>query len=187
MSVFQAGASLANQNLSHPHDLTVETAAFKDSMRHLAGAVSVITVGRGNDRSGFTATSVSSLAVDPPSIIVSLNRESSSWAVLQRHGSFCVNVLAHDQRHIADNFAGRGGIKGVERYRDADWHELATGTLALTNALTVLDCELDDAIERHSHSILIGRVRAVTLRKEAEPLLYWHGAYRHITAPIASV
>lgn len=187
MSVFQAGACLANEKSAANDELTVNSDAFKDSMRHLAGAVSVITVGRGNDRSGFTATSVSSLAIDPPSIIVSLNRESSSWAVLQRHGSFCVNVLAHDQKHIADNFAGRGGIKGVERYRDADWRELATGTLALTDALTVLDCELDDAIERHSHGILIGRVRAVTLRKEAQPLLYWHGAYRHITAPIGSL
>ncbi|MEK1850849.1 MAG: flavin reductase family protein [Phyllobacterium sp.] len=179
MSVFQTGARAVHQ------ELTVEADLFKDSMRHLAGAVSVITVGRGNDRTGFTATSVSSLAIDPPSVIVSLNRDSSSWPVLQRHGSFCVNVLAHDQRHVAESFAGQGGRKGVERYQDAQWQELATGTLALANALTVLDCELDDAIERHSHGILIGRVRALTLRRNAEPLLYWHGAYRHITAPIA--
>ena len=170
MSVFQTGARAAQ------HELTVEADLFKDSMRHLAGAVSVVTVGRGNDRTGFTATSVSSLAIDPPSVIVSLNRDSSSWPVLQRHGSFCVNVLAHDQRHVADSFAGRGGRKGIDRYLDAEWQELATGTLALKNALTVLDCELDDAIERHSHGILIGRVRAVTLRRNAEPLLYWHGA-----------
>ncbi|EJN04933.1 conserved protein of DIM6/NTAB family [Phyllobacterium sp. YR531] len=186
MALLQAGAAQVHQNLPVHNDLTVESASFKDSMRHLAGAVSVITVGRGDDRSGFTATSVSSLAIDPPSVIVSLNRESSSWAVLQRHRSFCVNVLAHDQKHIADNFAGRGGIKGLERYRDAEWQELVTGTSALKNALTVLDCELDEAVERHSHGILIGRVRAVTLRTEAEPLLYWHGAYRHITAPIVS-
>jgi flavin reductase (DIM6/NTAB) family NADH-FMN oxidoreductase RutF len=178
MSVFQTGARAAQ------HELTVEADLFKDSMRHLAGAVSVVTVGRGNDRTGFTATSVSSLAIDPPSVIVSLNRDSSSWPVLQRHGSFCVNVLAHDQRHVADSFAGRGGRKGIDRYLDAEWQELATGTLALKNALTVLDCELDDAIERHSHGILIGRVRAVTLRRNAEPLLYWHGAYRHITQPV---
>ena len=72
------------------------------------------------------------------------------------------------------------GQKGLERYQGAQWRELSTGTLALVDALTVLDCELDDAVERHSHGILIGRVRAVTLRRNAEPLLYWHGAYRHI-------
>ncbi|MBB3143666.1 flavin reductase (DIM6/NTAB) family NADH-FMN oxidoreductase RutF [Phyllobacterium trifolii] len=175
MSIFPSVARLAH------HELTVDADLFKDSMRHLAAAVSVITVGRGADRTGFTSTSVSSLAIDPPSVIVSINRASSSWPVLQRHGSFCVNMLAHDQRHVADSFSGRNGQKGVERYQGADWRELSTGTMALVNALAVLDCELDDAIERHSHGILIGRVRAVTLRHNAEPLIYWHGAYRQIS------
>lgn len=160
--------------------LSVDVDQFKDSMRHLAGAVSVITVGRGEERTGFTATSVSSLSIDPPSVLVSLNRSSSSWPVLQRHGSFAVNVLAHDQHSIADRFAGRGGIRGAERYLGADWLELVTGTSALANALTVLDCELDEAIDRHSHSILIGRVRAITVRGEAQPLVYWRGGYRQL-------
>lgn len=166
-------------------ELAVAVDQFKDSMRHLAGAVSVITVGRGDDRTGFTATSVSSLSIEPPSVLVSLNRNSSSWPVLQRYGTFAVNVLAHDQHHIADRFAGRGGARGNERYEGANWVELVTGTSALSDALTVLDCELDEAIDRHSHSILIGRVRAITVRGEAQPLLYWHGAYRHITGPVS--
>lgn len=164
--------------------LAVNVDQFKDSMRHLAGAMSVITVGRADDRTGFTATSVSSLSIDPPSVLVSLNRNSSSWPVLQRYGKFAVNVLAHDQHDIADRFAGRGGVKGAQRYHGANWAELVTGASALSDALTVLDCELDEAIDRHSHSILIGRVRAITVRGEARPLLYWHGAYRQITGTV---
>jgi flavin reductase (DIM6/NTAB) family NADH-FMN oxidoreductase RutF len=53
-------------------------ADFRGAMRHLVGAVSVITVGRGDDVTGMTVTSVSSLAVDPPSLIVSVNRSASS-------------------------------------------------------------------------------------------------------------
>jgi len=162
-------------------DPTAETAAFKNAMRHLAGAVSVITTGRGDQRTGFTATSVSSFSMDPPAMIVCLNRTSSSWPVLQEHQGFCINVLAHDQLHIADRFAGRGGAKGAARYEGASWQELVTGALSLSGALTVIDCELDEAIERHSHAILIGRVRAIRTRDAAEPLLYWHGAYRHIS------
>lgn len=158
-----------------------EVAAFKAAMRNLAGTVSVITTGRGEARTGFTATSVSSFSMDPPAMIVCLNRSSSSWPVLQSHQGFCINVLAHDQLHIADRFAGRGGHKGVARYEGAHWQELVTGALALSDALTVIDCELDEAIERHSHAILIGRVRAIRTRATAEPLLYWHGAYRHIS------
>ncbi|BCP52157.1 flavin reductase [Kaistia sp. 32K] len=166
--------------------LPVESAAFKNSMRFLAGAVSVITVGQGQDLTGFTATSVSSLSADQPTIIVSLNRGSSSWPAIQRYQSFCVNVLTDEQQHVADNFAGRGGVKGPDRYEGASWQKLVTGSLGLVDALTVLDCELEEAIERHSHSILIGSVRAITTRAEAQPLLYWHGGYRQLsnqTAP----
>lgn len=179
-------AAYPSRTGTEPFQPLVESSAFKNSMRHLAGAVSVITVGRGADLTGFTATSVSSLSADNPSIIVSLNRSSSSWPIIQRYRSFCVNVLADDQQPVADNFAGRGGIKGADRYEGAEWQELVTGNLGLVNALTVLDCELEEAIERHSHSILIGSVRAITVRSEAHPLLYWHGGYRHLsnhTAP----
>jgi flavin reductase (DIM6/NTAB) family NADH-FMN oxidoreductase RutF len=164
-----------------PEQPLVESADFKHSMRFLAGAVSVVTLGQGRDRTGFTATSVSSLSADHPSILVSLNRASSSWPILQRYRRFCVNVLADDQQAVADNFAGRGGVKGADRYEGASWETLASGSLGLVGALTVLDCELEEAIERHSHSILIGSVRGMTTRAEAQPLLYWHGGYRHLS------
>src|SRR6218665_3329633 len=148
-------------NGAPPAPTDKDVAAFKTAMRHLAGAVSVITTGRGEQRTGFTATSVSSFSMEPPAMIVCLNRTSSSWPVLREHQGFCINVLAHDQLHIADRFAGRGGAKGAERYEGAHWQELATGALALSDSLTVIDCELEEAIERHSHAILIGRVRAI--------------------------
>lgn len=155
-----------------------ETTSFRNAMRYLAGAVSVVTTGQGEQRTGFTATSVSSFSVSPPTLLVCLNRDSSSWPILHAHRSFCVNLLAHDQLHVADRFAGRGGAKGVARYEGAQWQQLATGALALSNALASIDCELEEAIDRHSHTILIGRVKAITLRDGADPLLYWHGAYR---------
>jgi Conserved protein/domain typically associated with flavoprotein oxygenases, DIM6/NTAB family len=171
---------LTAQAVSPAPETGVEVDQFKLSMRHLAGAVSVITVGEGDERTGFTATSVSSFSVEPPSILVSLNRSSSTWPVLQRYGSFAVNILADGQEHVADRFAGRGGAKGVQRYEGAEWNRLASGASALADALVVLECDLEEAIDRHSHAILIGRVRSVILRQDADPLVYWHGRYRQI-------
>lgn len=165
-----------------PVSAEVPTEAFRGAMRTLAGAVSVITTGEGAERTGFTATSVTSLSVTPPTLLVCLNRDSSSRPTLETHRSFCVNILAHDQSHVADRFAGRGGAKGVARYEGALWQRQPTGTLGLSGALAVIDCELEEAIERHTHTILIGRARAITLRQDAEPLLYWHGAYRLISS-----
>jgi flavin reductase (DIM6/NTAB) family NADH-FMN oxidoreductase RutF len=171
-------AAVPDQAAPQHADSERETAAFRNAMRYLAGAVSVITTGSGEERTGFTATSVSSLSVDPPTILVCLNRDSSSWETLLDHGIFCVNLLAHDHLHVADRFAGRGGAKGAARYEGATWQQLSTGALALTGALASIDCELEEALDRHTHTILIGRVRAIALRDGAEPLLYWHGAYR---------
>lgn len=154
---------------------------FRFAMRHLAGGVSVITVGRGPDRTGFTATSVSSLAIDPPTVIVSLNKASSSWPVVARHGAFGVNILSDRQSHVADRFAGRGGIKGLARYEQAIWGTAHTGTLLLEGALVALDCELDDVIERHSHALLVGRVIEAKVDTARPPLVYWKSGYQGLS------
>jgi flavin reductase (DIM6/NTAB) family NADH-FMN oxidoreductase RutF len=162
----------------------ISEADFKLSMRHLAGAVSVVTVGDGQDRTGFTATSVSSFSTEVPSVIVSVNRASSSWPVLQRYGCFCVNVLAADQQQLAQSFAGFDGRKGTERFGNARWYRLRTGAAVLENALTVLDCKLEMAFHHHSHAILIGHICAIEVRQGIGPLLYWHGGYHELPVEV---
>ena len=159
----------------------MDVPAFKQAMGRLAGAVSVISVGTGQNRTGFTATSVSSFSLEPPTILVSVNRASSSWPALLEARSFAVNILANDQANVADRFAGRGGIKGNDRYVGWDWSRLGSGTLGLAGAVSVIDCELEEAIERHSHAILLGRVRSVETSTQAAPLLYWRGDYQRFS------
>src|SRR6188474_1275959 len=102
-------------------DRTVAPDDFRGAMRHLAGGVSVITAGRARDITGMTVTSVSSLSVDPPTLIVSINRESSSWPLVKRDGFFGVNILTSDQINIAERFTGKGGLKGADRFAGAGW------------------------------------------------------------------
>ena len=95
----------------------LEAATFKDAMRRLVGGVCVITAGAGEERTGLTATSAVSLSVEPPTMIVCVNREASAWPVIHREGHFCVNVLGARHRAVADRFAGRGGVKGRRSLR----------------------------------------------------------------------
>jgi flavin reductase (DIM6/NTAB) family NADH-FMN oxidoreductase RutF len=113
----------------------ISSGDFRGAMRRLAGGVSVITVGQGSDISGMTVTSVSSLSVDPPTLIVSINRESSSWPLLKRHGFFGVNILTADQLDIAERFAGKDGLKGAARFDGAQWITGASGVPLLAGAL----------------------------------------------------
>ena len=161
-----------------PKALT-ETSApdFRGAMRQLVGGVSVITVGRGNDISGMTVSSLSSLSVDPPSLIVGVNRNASSWPLLERERVFGVNILAASQLDIAERFAGKGGLKGAERFAGAEWRRRATGVPLLVGALASIDCEVEEIIERHSHGIVIGRVVHLDVAPQAAALAYWQGAY----------
>jgi flavin reductase (DIM6/NTAB) family NADH-FMN oxidoreductase RutF len=155
----------------------VTSGDFRNAMRQLTGGVSVITAGRGRDISGMTVTSVSSLSVDPPALIVSINRESSSWPLVKRYGFFGVNILTSDQLDIAERFTGKGGLKGADRFAGARWSTRASGVPLLTDALAAIDCEVEDIVERHSHAIVIGRLLDVMVSARTSALVYWQRQY----------
>jgi flavin reductase (DIM6/NTAB) family NADH-FMN oxidoreductase RutF len=158
-------------------DTEVTSGDFRNAMRQLTGGVSVITAGRGRDISGMTVTSVSSLSVDPPALIVSINREASSWPLVKRYGFFGVNILTSDQIDIAERFTGKGGLKGADRFTGARWMMRASGVPLLVGALAAIDCEVEDIVERHSHAIVIGRVLDVEVSARTAALAYWQGRY----------
>jgi flavin reductase (DIM6/NTAB) family NADH-FMN oxidoreductase RutF len=163
------------RNISAVRDVSSDD--FRGAMRHLAGGVSVITAGRGREITGMTVTSVSSLSVDPPTLIVSVNRDASSWPVLKRHGFFGINILAADQLEVAERFSGKGGLKGAERFTGAQWITCRSGVPLLAGALAAIDCAVEETIERHSHAIVIGRVLDVQASGRSAALAYWQGRY----------
>lgn len=157
----------------------VESAELKLAMRLLAGGVSVVTAGRGEHRSGATVTSATALSMEPPTIIVNINRGASVWPIINRHNHFCLNILSAGQQNVADRFAGKDGIKGIARYDGAEWFELESGALALSGALASVDCAVEDVIERHTHAIIIGRALKI-VSGAGEPLVYHNGGYRSL-------
>lgn len=159
---------------------SVEAPTLKDAMRLVAGGVCVVTAGDGEERTGLTVTSAASLSIDPPTMIICVNRNVSALPVIVRRRHFCVNVLSADHEPVADRFAGRGGLKGAARYGDAEWRPQATGALALQGAIATIDCEVEEMIERHSHVIVIGAARAVKTGP-GEPLVYSRGRYHRLS------
>ena len=159
-----------------PQDFTHHPASLRDAMRHLAGGVSVITAGIGEDRTGLTVTSAISLSVEPPTMIICVNRGASSWPVIRKYRHFCVNILGSLHQGVAERFSGRGGIKGPARYDGATWKSLVTEASVLDDAVASIDCEVEEFIERHSHAIVIGAVKAISVNG-GEPLVYGRGRY----------
>ncbi|TCL65179.1 flavin reductase (DIM6/NTAB) family NADH-FMN oxidoreductase RutF [Rhizobium sp. BK251] len=155
-------------------------AEVKAAMRNMAGGISVITAGEGDERTGATVTSATALSMDPPTMIVNINRNSSSWPIISRYRHFCVNILSAEQHLVARRFSGADGLKGPHRYQGASWTTLASGAPALKDALAVIDCEVEELIERYSHGIILGRVVSV-VTGGGEPLTYANGKYGTFT------
>lgn len=150
---------------------------FREAMRHLPAGVCVVSVGQGAERTGTTATSVSPFSVEPPTLLVSLNRASQGYQALARHRAFSVSVLAADHREVADAFAERGDAQSADRSAVGRWITLPSGVCVLSDAIAAFDCVLEEQIERHSHAIVIGRVRSLVASGGQNALLYWRGQY----------
>jgi flavin reductase (DIM6/NTAB) family NADH-FMN oxidoreductase RutF len=151
--------------------------AFRQAMRRLPAGVCVVSIGEGGERTGLTATSVSSFSVDPPTLLVSVNCASSSYEALTRFRAFGVSVLAADHHAVANSFSGREGVRGPERYAVGRWLILASGVSVLSDAVAAFDCEVEERIERHTHAIVIGRVRGLLIPGGPSALVYWRGQY----------
>lgn len=150
---------------------------FRDAMRGLTGHCSLITVGSGEAATGLVVTSAISLSAEPPFLLACVNRASSSWPVLKEVGHFGWSALGAAHQGVAERFSGRGGVKGAARYEGAEWERAETGAQLLVGAPLALDCTVEEMIDRATHSIVIGRVRAIRSRAGAGALLYRDGEY----------
>ena len=128
---------------------------FRSVMRRLAGGVGIITAGRGDEITGMTVTSLTSLSADPPRLLVSINRQASSFSLIDRHRLFGVNILGSDQQALAARFSNIQ-LKGRQRFEGILWFAGSAGVPLLGNALATVECRVEEIIERHSHGIIVG-------------------------------
>lgn len=150
---------------------------YKKAMRHIAGTPCVITASFQGQRSGLTASSVTSVAADPAELLVCVNQSVSAWPLIEKSGYFAVNILNYSQLAIAERFAGVGGVKGEQRYEGADWLE-HHGAWVLAEAPAALVCRVSEIIVRHSHAMVLGAVEHVYFSPTTDPaLLYWQGQF----------
>jgi flavin reductase (DIM6/NTAB) family NADH-FMN oxidoreductase RutF len=147
---------------------------FRAAMRRVASTVNVITICVNGEPMGITATAMSSLSLDPPSLLVCINRAASLHASMEDVSHFSVNVLHRDQEAVAGMFADRRHL--ALRFADG-WHVACDRPPRLAEAQAALLCRRIDHHRFGTHSIFIGQVEEVVLREGVHPLVYLNGRY----------
>jgi flavin reductase (DIM6/NTAB) family NADH-FMN oxidoreductase RutF len=149
-------------------------------MRHVPTGVAVVTTLRQGEPRGITVNAFASVSLEPPSLLICVNREARSYLFISSSRVFCVNILAGDQRPLAEHFSGK--------VRDRQFVEIAyavdaTGAPVLDGTVAHFDCELAHELQFGSHSILVGRVISCSARS-GSPLGYLDGTYYDVGIPV---
>lgn len=151
-------------------------------LRHTFGqfptGVTVVTAAPRGEPVGMTVGSFFSVSLDPPLVGFCADMGSSSWPVMAEAGSFAVNVLAADQAAISSLFAGPDD----DRFAGVDWRAAPSGAPLLPDVLAWLDCTTEQVFDAGDHWIIVGRITALDVERDALPLVFWRGGYGRFDA-----
>lgn len=150
----------------------VDDATFRNVVGHFASGVTVITAAAGGQLYGSTVSAVSSLSMDPPMMLICLNRSSATHGAVLEAGRLAVNILAHGQEPLAMNFAASKGSK----YEDVDYSLSPYGVPLLDGALANIECVVEETAAGGTHTVFLARVVSAAARP-GEPLAYFRGKF----------
>lgn len=149
---------------------------FRDALGQFCTGVVIATGCVDGEPAGFAAQSFSSVSLDPPLVLLCPGKTSTSWPKLRESGSFCINILAADQKPVCDVFAQ----SGIDKFATLAWHPGATGSPVLDGVLGYVDCDLEAEYDAGDHTVVLGRVRDFSiLDAQGSPLLFFRGAFGH--------
>lgn len=150
---------------------------LRNAMRHWATGVSVVTTTVNEDRHGMTVNSLTSISLEPPYVMVSLERSTRTHGMVKTSGFFGVTILSANQEQISDCFAGRK-TEGEDRFANVETFTRQTGAPFISGGLVFLDCVVVSTVEVGTHTLFIGEVVAIEYGQPGEPLLYYNRNYR---------
>ncbi|HZO08674.1 MAG TPA: flavin reductase family protein [Myxococcota bacterium] len=153
----------------------VSSDALRNVLGRRAATVAIATARVGERVHGMTVTAFTEVSLDPPLVLVCADKTSDTHPVIAAGGVFALNLLASDQALLSNRFASKKDE--ARRFEGIAWETEATGAPILPGTLAALDCRVVAAHDAGDHVIYIGRIEAIRVAEDREPLLYHRGCY----------
>lgn len=154
---------------------------FRRVMGHFVTGVTVISALDGERPLGITVNALSSVSLDPPLVMVALDRRRFLTPVVRAAGRYAVNILSEEQQALSDCFAGAPVVPGREAFCGAAWHPGQTGLPLIDGAIATLECTVVETFSAGDHDLFIGRVDVLAGETHHPmPLLYYRRQYLRI-------
>ena len=155
----------------------IDIGAFWGAVGQRAIAATIVTARGSAGPAGFLGLSATHVCASPPTMLVSIDAKTSALGAIRDSAHFAINYLPKGTEDVVDMFSGKTDVKGPARFQTERWGYLATGAPTFNDAVGVIDCKLEETIERHGTIIALGRVVAIAGNKDADPLVYFQGGY----------
>jgi len=155
--------------------MTFDSQKQRKIMGHFATGVTVVTTEGPAGSHGMTANAVASLSLDPPLVLVAVDKRAALLEYLLKNRCFAVNILRLDQEDLSRRFAA----PGPKNFSDLNITTAVTGSPVLVDGLAFLDCRVHDILPGGDHEIFVGEILAGEYQG-GEPLLYFSGRYRRL-------
>ena len=152
----------------------VSSEEWRDAMGQFPSGVTVVTSWDGEDAVGSTVSSFCSVALEPPLLLVCINKENPLSAPVAKAGVFGVHILAESGGDLAMRFAT---APDEERFEDLDYGGLEGGAPHIAGAPVFIDCIVENRHAAGTHDIIIGRGVRILKGDEASPLVYYRGGF----------
>jgi 4-nitrophenol 2-monooxygenase / 4-nitrocatechol 4-monooxygenase, reductase component len=159
----------STENTTRPETTLADQQVFRDVIGRFASGVTVITTTVDGAPFGTTASAVSSLSMEPPMVLMCLNKTSETQAAILKAGAFCVNILADGQQDLAYQFARKG-----DKFSDTAYGQGIEDVPVLGGTLAHLECRVAETVTGGTHTVFRAHV-AVASGRDGAPLTYFRG------------
>jgi flavin reductase (DIM6/NTAB) family NADH-FMN oxidoreductase RutF len=159
--------------------LPLDKAAFRLVMGHFASGVTIMTTTAAGRMHGMTVSAFASQSLDPLLILVSVERTTVMHQLVLQSQAFAINILDANAEGTARFFADNARLSGPE-FVEGAYRMGATGSPILEEATAYIEARMHSALEAGDHTIIVGRVAALEVRSEADPLIYYRSGYRGV-------
>ncbi len=150
---------------------------FWQSLAGRACGVTIVTSSKNNNPAGFLALSVTHLTSDPPIITISIGKSTSAIKTVISSNSLAVNYIRKSDLELVDIFSGKTNLKGSDRFDDKRWDKLSTGSPILKDAVSVLDCCVEETIERYDTLLILAKIVNFTDNEFLDPMIHFRGKF----------
>ncbi len=159
--------------------MTLDVREIRNMMGHFATGVTVITTKDSAGKAfGLTVNSFTSLSLNPPLVIVCVDKTVDCYSCFDETKVFTVNVLSEDQEELSRRFS----TKGLEKFEGIQWRMGENGAPLLEGVIGTIECKVTHSYEGGDHTIFLGEILSATA-KEDRPLLFFKGKYHRLPLP----